>query len=364
MATVDASRNPDLSGNDVKILGNHFAFTAQGGFEMARGFEKITRAADASFTEFDMTETVQILYDVRVFNEAIGIYKDHKNELVITADSDESYVTSDGEVLMSPFTIDTSSVTIDASNFQHRLTTQNALTGNPIVSVGVYASMYEEFEQYVRTYFGYFGGFASLFNNSTTYDISGQFDEDGMYELMTAGAVPDSGNGYFINDLSGSFTISGINELIRHAVDTNLFNNRDPSGHTYEDSDASFNSVDGSGNWGIRDGFIADDLIFLREGTTIDLRVEIAPEAYFPINNISGSGNNPFLTDLLNSQQASFQAKNTSVDLSNNFITNTTTELELISRTLKAPLLIRLANLTGANAQGEISETTAFGTQA
>lgn len=349
MATLygDASRNADLNADtSVKLTGALYAFTATGGFEMERQFADITRAEDASFIEYDMTDTVQILYDVRKFNEAIGIMKDKDNETVISAaDDDRTVTTNEGDVIQAPFALTGTNdqITIDANTFRSQLISQKNATGNPVVSIGVYAGMYTQFETYVRTYFGYFGGFASLFNNSSNFDISTNFDVSGMYDLMTASGETDV-SGAIVRDISGSIQITNITELLRYAVDTNLFNNRGPSGETYNDSDASFGVA--TGNFGIRDGFIADDLIFIRAGTQITLKLDIAQEAYLPINNLN-QGTNSFLTTLGSNQKNNFVQTTSNADLAGDFTLETTASLNNITRVLKAPLLLRLANLSG-----------------
>lgn len=365
----DASTNVDLSNNfgtaeddpSVKLTGVYYAFTASGGFEMQRQFADITRADDASFIQYDMTDTVQIVYDVRAFNEAIGIYKDASNQMVIdSSGNDETTTSNEGTTIPLPFRLvgSNDSITINASTFRNQLVAQNSLTGNPVVSIGVYQGMYTQFETYVRTYFGYFGGFASLFTNSTNFDISKNLDVSGLYDLLTASGET-AVDGALISDLSGSITISNITELLRYAVDTNLFSNRDPSGESYHDSDASFGV--GVGNFGIRDGFIADDLIFLREGTTIILKLDIAQEAYLPINNLNQGSTNNYLSSLGTTQQNNFVQTTNSADLANNFTMETTASLHNITRTLKAPLLLRLANLSGADSTGR-NNGLAFGT--
>ena len=96
---------------------------------------------------------------------------------------------------------------------------------------------YKDFEQFVRVYFGYFGGFATLFNNSSN------FDEEKLHNLMT-NKTSDNSTGAYIKDMSRSIVISNVTELLllRHTVNANIFNYRDPSGESYEDSDVSFNA--------------------------------------------------------------------------------------------------------------------------
>ena len=350
MATLygDASQNNTLPATGTQMTGALYAFTATGGFEMERQFADITRAEDASFIEYDMTDTVQILYDVRKFNELIGITKDKDNEIVTAATSDATTTTNEGTTVPAPFALSgaNDSITINASDFATQLIAQDGLTGNPVVSIGIYDGMYTQFETYVRTYFGYFGGFASLFNNSSNFDISTNFDVSGMYDLLTTNGQQEA-SGAVISDLSGSIQITNITELLRYAVDTNLFNNRGPSGETYNDSDASFGVA--TGNFGIRDGFIADDLIFIRAGTQITLKLDIAQEAYLPINNLNQGATNTYLGSLGTTQTTNFVQTTGSADLAGDFTLSTTASLNNITRVLKAPLLLRLANLSGLN---------------
>ena len=357
MATLygDASQNNTLPATGTQMTGALYAFTATGGFEMERQFADITRAEDASFIEYDMTDTVQILYDVRKFNELIGITKDKDNEIVTAATSDATITTNEGTTVPAPFALSgaNDSITINASDFATQLIAQDGLTGNPVVSIGIYDGMYTQFETYVRTYFGYFGGFASLFNNSSNFDISTNFDVSGMYDLLTTNGQQEA-SGAVISDLSGSIQITNITELLRYAVDTNLFNNRGPSGETYNDSDASFGVA--TGNFGIRDGFIADDLIFIRAGTQITLKLDIAQEAYLPINNLNQGATNTYLGSLGTTQTTNFVQTTGSADLAGDFTLSTTASLNNITRVLKAPLLLRLANLSGLNGQAFGSE--------
>ena len=317
MTTIDVSRNEThITDSSFVFTGNYFAFTATGGFEMAQGFETITQLTEASFNSYDMTNAVQVLFDVSTFNTKLGITKDANNSVISSTSYDEA---------SERFSND--SITIDASEFK---------TGIPnssrIVSVGKYSTLFSDFINYIHMYFGYAGGFASIFTSGTTYDIcGGVFDKDSLYKLIKQSSS-DSGNGVYVNDLSGSITISNINQLLRYAVDGNIFANRDPSGNNGSNnaSDPSFNY-----NYGVGDGFMAGDLIFVPNGTKIALNLNIAAEAYLPINNIGPSSS--YLESLRSSQQTSYQY--------NNYYTETTTaSLTNINRVVTAPLLIRLIN--------------------
>ena len=311
MSSIEVDRNDiDLTTTTHVFTGDYFAFTATGGFEMAEGFETITQLTEASFNKFDMTNAVQVLFDVRTFNTKLGITKDANNSTISSTDYDDVSQTFPND-----------SITITASEFKTGIPSSSR-----IVSVGKYSTLYSDFVQYIHGYFGYAGGFASIFSGGTTYDINGGvFDADSLYKLINEQSTPS--NGVYVSDLSGSITISNINKLLRYAVDGNIFDNRSPTGDDSNDASSAPN------NYGVGDGFMAGDLIFVPTGTKITLNLDIAPEAYLPINNIGDSIMSGF-----NLGQQEFTYNSYYTMTSNATKTN-------INRVVTAPLLIRLANL-------------------
>ena len=165
----------------------------------------------------------------------------------------------------------------------------------------------------------------------------GYLDEYRYYEReLTAAEISSQYNYYtidpnatVINDLSGSITISNINNLLRHAVDANVFGNRTPNVDPQGSSvDPSYNS-----NYGVGDGFLDGDIIWVPAGTTIKLSVGIDSESFLPINNVGPATS----ADLRMSQDTNFGT--------GNFSQATSASVTKISRTLKAPLMIRVSNL-------------------
>jgi len=427
------------------------------------------------------------------------------------------------------------SVTINAQEFAYDISNGGNMA---ILSVGVLATLYDDFDDYVKQYFGYAGGFASLFESAGTFEIGEGFNEDKLFSLITDSShngtwsIGGDGKPVFTNvisedvkgsafkynaDISGSITVENIVKSLRFVVDSNIFGNRHPQGiestvqnpaavydvtvvdicsneavdnrfyindiqqptigltqsstvntynyrfrqtvetyatHPFEIVDAvdgtdhasipglvvvpstetvngisyqyidvSFNSNTGmtattgghkfyykaggvgntgmggilvnhgvfdnpvadssdpSGNayiktlagtvvdasyqynFGVGDGFIANDLIFVRAGIRMKVEVQIAPEAFLPINNIGPLNT----TALRTSQQSTFQ--NFATDASNNIILGgiqnpnvpgiegvfsleDIVERTSITRTVQVPLVIRLANMhNGVNAK-------------
>jgi hypothetical protein len=287
--------------------------------------------------QYDVTGSVEVLMDVRDFNRKINIYKDASN---IDISSGPVYYDSSNDLLY------TNTISISAAEFK-----ANVSTTSRVVSVGKYSSLYSDFAAYVAAYFG----LSSVFPNTSTalglatlfsaeYNLNpnnGLFDASAFLLLMQGTGVVGSGGAY-ISDLSGSITVTNLTQLLRNAVDANPFGNRDPSAGTTA-GDSSHRA-----NYGVSDGFFADDLLFIPSaGITVTLNLIIDSEGFpLPLNNVGPS----FALSTGTTQDASF-----GLDLSNNTTVPNTTSLfdsvststtALITRTLAAPLLIRLSNLT------------------
>ena len=108
--------------------------------------------------------------------------------------------------------------------------------------------------------------------------------------------------------------MSYINKLLRFAVDSNCFGNRDPA----------------LSNFGTNDGFVVGDLIWVPNGTTIQLNLDIDAESFAPINNRGPI----YAADIEISQDTAFTT--------GNFSETTHSTTTNINRILEAPLLIRL----------------------
>ena len=282
---------PDLdpSGNDAAhdtvYTSEVYAFEATGGFTMERGFDTIKLAEQTAPVYVDVTDAVQIKMDVLTFNDKLGLF----DSITDSFANDEISLSS--EEL-------TAGVTADSQ----------------IISVGKYSTLYSDFQSYVASYFGLAGGFSSLFTAASEFAIdrvdpqtANVFNAASFIALLTASAQDPSGR--YISDLSGSITISNIAKLLKYSVDGNVFGNRNP-----EDT-----------NWGVENGFVAGDLIWVPAGTTITLKLAIDPEALAPLNNLSASQ---------------------STTVGEGIFTQTTeATTELITRVVTAPLLIKLVTV-------------------
>ena len=339
---------------DSSYSGLVYAFYATGGFTMDQCFNTIKLLPEATLYQYDVTQAVQVNFDVRTLNAKLGLYKDDANQYITSTMFD---ISSDS--------FPNDSITLTADQFVA------GMTAPQVISVGTYSTMYSDYTEYVNTYFGYAGGFSSLFASASEFNVNqGIFGPNELIYLLNPSSDPSGAN---VKAVTGAITISNINQLLRYAVDSNVFNNRTPGtanvtgyndttalepGSTVDNTNNVLSSSAGSGtasdvsgniegvlqnlyqsNYGTADGFVAGDLIFIPAGTTIKLHLVIDAEIYNPLNNI-GSTN---VLNLISSQDFTNKYGTTSA---NYFTESSTASITNIDRTLTAPLLLKLANLS------------------
>lgn len=272
--------------------GEVYAFNATGGFTMERGFDTIKLAEQDAPVHVDVTDAIQITMDVALFNSKLDLTSFRP-------------VTDDFEV---------DDITFSAEEF-----TAAVPDASQVISVGKYSTLYSDFQNYVASYFGMAGGFSSLFAAASEFaiDEDNHFDGASFVALLTGSATVDP-SGHYVSDLSGSINIANIAKLLKYSVDGNVFGNRNPEVK----------------NWGVEDGFVAGDLIWIPAGTTVILKLAIDPEALNPLNNVgSGYGSSTAVS------------QSTSFTIREGFTLETEATTELITRTATAPLLIKLVTV-------------------
>jgi len=209
---IQSILNPPPPLNDKAYSGYYYAFFGAGGFSTDQSFNPIilNEQASASFQLYDVTYAIQVQFDVRTINQKIGLIKDSSNIVVL----DSSY-----NVARDMFP--TNSIDITASEFV------NGMTASQVISVGAYQTMYNEYMESVNRYFFKISTLDdSLFSAASTNDISnGHFDANQFMELIHQQVDPSH---QYINPLSGFVTLSNVNQLLRFAVDSDVFGNRVP----------------------------------------------------------------------------------------------------------------------------------------
>lgn len=268
-----------------------YAFGATGGFEMERQFADITLLPADAIQRYDATNAVQVKVAASVLNAKLG-----------TFDTVDDCFKIDGT--------ETTSITFTSDNFRTALASTD-----DVISVGSLSTLYSDFKSYVGVYFGFNGGFETLFAAATEFAIDGDdlFEADSLVALI-GGTDTSTETHPYTKVMTGEIVIGNITRLLRYAVDTNCFGNRTPSGSASTDA----------GNFGVNNGFLADDLIWIPAGVQITLRLAIDAESFNPINN-----------------RGPTYVQDTTVN-NGNFQSHTTADTTLIERVVMAPMLIRL----------------------
>jgi hypothetical protein len=286
---------------DISYVGLYYALTGLGGYIMEEGVKTITMIPTNQIIQYDVTNSVQIKFDVRTFNQKIGLYKDANNINIISSAFD-----------ISNNVFPTDTITITSPDFVNGVFAEN------IISVGKLWTLYSDFIYYVNEYFSYANGFSALFTLSSQVELNnGVFDAEEFVKIIN-GQTLNPNTGQYISDLSGSVTISYINQLLTYVVYGNPFNNRPPNGK--------------NGNpFTLQDGFIEGDLIFIPNGITVTLNLDIV-------------NNNILLNNLGDIHLADLNRETNYTD--GYFSCNTITTETNITRIVKAPLFLILSNLS------------------
>lgn len=323
LITYDSSGNyvtvsTNSSGIQVTTLSNApvYAFYAAGGFSFGQGFDPIITNDQSGVNKYDMTNAVQISFNTQTLNKKLGVFKaSDKITLVDDALKTGEFATrrydADNDVFVESKTgVDVSfnEITLSSTEFN-----AGVLLASQIISVGALDSLYADFVSSVRSYFGYSGGFASLFQNAETFDISGgtTFGAAAFLELLSLSAI------------SGTIAIPDIVECLRFTVDANVFNNR-----------AGLNTstdITNRNNYGVGDGFMPGDMIWIQSGIIVNLSVGIESELVDAYLNNIGPIQMSYYTDSYLQSGALFS------DI-------ITSSLNKIAKTMTAPVVLVLSD--------------------
>ena len=294
---------PNTQNNNGTWVGRSYAFNAMGGFTVSQGFNRIQLASASALAQYDISGSVQLLYSARNLNSKLSIMKDSSNIQVVEAlyDVQTDLLTTDTIKICSCDLID-------------------GVNTNSVISVGTLQYLYSDFKHTVGSYFGDPDGFASLFSQVNEFDINngGVFDASAFIQVINSSQFNMTGS--FISDLSGNVTIENINETLKFVVDSNVFKNRFPNNN--------------KPNYGVIDGFIAGDLIFIPNGFTITLSLDIQAESILPVNNI-GPSNLDAINDVINWQRGYIKRSTTYTTTNITQVTTVPILLSLTDDTLK-----------------------------
>lgn len=278
-------------------IGDCYVIDSSGGFILQQTFPEIVLDISNEVIKVNVTDALQIKYPVRRINSAIGIEKDLNNTDTLSTSFDAS-----------TNTLIYDKVVITAQDILSYLTPED------IISMGKLSTLYSDFNSTVTKYFGAPEGFSSFFRADPYYNINnGVFDAESLLQLLNK--FDFNINGTVVTDLSGQFTVNTITDKLVYASFTNIFNNR-PAEKEIRPSD----------------GFFEGDLLYIKNGITITLKLDIEPEPYNPIIN-SGPYNLSSVNSLINYSNSQ-----------NNVSKQTTSSTTNITQTYTVPILVSLVN--------------------
>jgi hypothetical protein len=290
--------------------GTIYAFYGSGGFFIDKSFNMIRLAEENQIYTFDSTTAVQVTYDVRQMNSKLGLVKDASNQFILQSTYNPT---------LDKYPTDT--ITLSANEFISEITTTN------IISLGGLITLYNDYVNYVNSYFSFPAGFQTLLSSQSNTDMNnGQFDASGFIQLLQPLLTP---GGDTFNTTNGIITIANINASLRYAVNTNSFGNRDPNSSSAPYSSDPINTH----NFGLGDGFMAGDLIFAPTGISIGLNTALKPRFFNTPDTPNGLENAVNPTNYQNL-----------VESINTGLYNTVPDpsANLLQRTITVPLLIKL----------------------
>jgi hypothetical protein len=290
--------------------GTIYAFYGHGGFFIDKSFNIIRLATENQIYQFDSTNALQVTYDVRLLNSKLGVIKDASNQFILQ---------SLYNPLLDEYPTDT--ITLSADEFVSVMTTTN------IMSLGGLITLYNDYVNYVNSYFSFPAGFHTLLSTQSNTDTNnGIFDASGFIRLLQPHVTSQ---GSTINTTNGSITISNINASLRYAVNTNAFGNRDPNSISVPYSSDPINIH----NFGLGDGFMAGDLIYAPTGISIGLNTSLKPNFFNTPDTPNG------LEDTVNQTNYQNLVANTDATAYNIVLDPSA---NLLQRTITVPLLIKL----------------------
>jgi len=292
-----------------------YVFMGSGRFSVERGFEDVFMNLRSKINQQNIADAIKIHLPASLFNSKL------------LGNPAKPYGFYDANGQLQDFNNDNIPDVSGGLKFgldEITITNRDIInTHTSVYDVSSVATLYSDFNQYVTNWLSS-GNFINLFDASSTIP-SAAFSRADLWKLFFMGtsASDTSGNylrndqsrlsgqnvpnpptwdpnmslsgypGQYVSCLSGSLTVSNINDLLVSAQTNNYFNNR--VNNVANPNDVT--TVDISG------GFLPGDVIFIPDGLTINLNVNILQNgiAYTSgglYNTLNPTNNTNLLTDI------------------------------------------------------------------
>lgn len=269
-----------MSTDPTNPYSTSYAIAGFGGFQIDQSFPTYRPAVDTSRV-YNVADAIQLTYSVRELNYKIGVVLDASEN------------PTSGNVTINE------SMEITTDDFLNNVTTSN------IVSMGKMSTLYSDF---LHTINAYFGTPIRLNNNIFTLN-GGVFDASAYLHLINGGNFDI--NGSFVSDFTGDLRIYDISTQLNGAISQDIFDNR--SDRTYTTSD----------------GYRPGDLIYIPEGMTVTLKLDIELGANSDI--FSGTSNLQKIDSQLNYYDLNTKVRKVTTYSSTNITQSYTVPILLIA---------------------------------
>lgn len=238
--------------------GLNFVLESHGGFYIEQQFPQFNMQPFTPVSQYDVTDAIQIRLNARVLNDKLGIIKDASNNNILSI----YYYDFSNNLLVDDKGVQRNMVTVNALEFLQNIGVEN------ILSMGKMSTLYSDFNYTVMEYFGAPYGFSSIFDNARDFSVNnGVFDSTAFINLIN-GITFEGITGTVISDFTGFFTLENVNQHLHYICNVDVFGNRP------------------FGKYNVDAGFIPGDLLFIPNGVTVTLTVDIELEPYQPPNNV------------------------------------------------------------------------------
>ena len=227
----DSSSNVLFDSSSNVIIGT-------GGFGVDINFQEVDFIDDllAFVSDVDVTNALQIKFDVKVLNEKLGLYKNSTNTAITNTAFDEAT----GK-------FPSFSIEVEYGDFV------TVVSKYEITSLGSFEQIYSDFNYQVKRYF-HFPNDAILFDFDSREDMNrNEFTRDELIRKFYD--ITRDENGSITRSFTGTFMIHDVNLILNKLNEDDPFSNRAVNNYT------------------IRDGFVAGDKVLILPGVTIDMGV-------------------------------------------------------------------------------------------
>jgi hypothetical protein len=182
-----------------------YVILGEGGFFVEKEYFILDISLVFNPETYNLTQTLQIEFPASILNEKLGIYKDNSGNITQT---NNNYNTANLE-------FDNDSISLSSSDFLDNF------DASGIVHYGAFNTLYNNFLRKVNRYFGLGGLTSQLIQQDIDIDDDGFMSLNEFHDTLKSRTL--NTNEY---QLQGTITLSNLNNILKQAINHNIFTNR------------------------------------------------------------------------------------------------------------------------------------------